>query len=66
MIKEYIEPEIKIIEYSLTDIISASRPNTHTNSNGSESINEFIIDSQTATEETTLPDYIVPTDDEWW
>ncbi len=62
--KEYIEPEIKIIEYSLTDVISASQP--HYNTNGTEKIDEIIIDSETTTEETTLPDYIVPTDDNWW
>ena len=62
--KEYTEPQIVIIEYSLSDIISASQYHNHTH--GSESGNEFSYNDNSATEETTLPDWIVPTDDNWW
>ena len=62
--KEYIEPRIVIIEYALSDIITSSQPNSKIN--GSESVDEFSYNDNPATEETTLPDWIVPTDDDWW
>ena len=58
--KKYIEPEIQIIEYRLTDIISASQPH------GYESGNEIDTSSESVNPETSIPDLITPTDDEWW
>lgn len=40
--KEYIEPQIEIIEYRLVDVIASSQPQL--NNNGSETGNEFEVD----------------------
>ncbi len=62
--KEYIAPRIMITEYDLSDIIASSLPNSKIT--GSETVDEFSYNDNPATEETTLPDWIAPTDDDWW
>ncbi len=56
--KKYVEPEIEIIEYCLSDVISVSR--------GSEAGNELSYNDEQGTEETTFADFEIPTDDNFW
>ena len=57
--KEYIEPQIEIIEYHLVDVIAASQ-------HGSETGNEFDVDSTIVNPETSIPDFTDPIGDDWW
>ncbi len=59
--KEYIEPKMEMITYFTSDIIASSQPR-----HGTETGNEFDDDFHRATEETTLPDWITPIDDDDW
>ena len=52
--KKYVEPEMEIIEYCLSDIISASQ--------GSETGYELSKIHEQGTEETTFADFEIPTD----
>ena len=62
--KEYIEPQIEIIEYRLVDVIASSQPQL--NNNGSETGNEFEVDSNPVNPETSIPDFTDPIGDDWW
>ena len=48
--KEYIEPQIEIIEYHLVDVIASSQPQTNN-----------IVNP-----ETSIPDFTDPIGDDWW
>ena len=63
--KKYIEPQITIIRYTLSDIIAVSQPNSNTS--GAETGNEFSVSSDNGYPETSIPDLITPSgNDEWW